>query len=154
MKPEEHTQWVGAIATNLLALETCLRYFLLKLHKQDPQFPKPGDRDAKKTYMTRQLSLGKIIKNYNQALRKDETKFKIGPEPLLIRDAIAHGRLLTTSELPVRLWKFSGGKKGRVNIDVSEELTVEWMKGKAAMIEHEKNKVVECFKARGYAGLG
>ncbi|WP_206685391.1 hypothetical protein, partial [Bradyrhizobium uaiense] len=29
MKPEDHTQWVGAIVTNLQALETCLRYFLL-----------------------------------------------------------------------------------------------------------------------------
>lgn len=153
MKAEDHTQWVGAIVTNLLALETCLRYFLLRLHKQDPQFPKFGDPDAKKTYMTRQLSLGKIIKNYNQALKKDEAKFKIGPEPLLIRDAFAHGRLLTYHELPARLWKFSGGKKGRVNIDFSEELTVDYMKGKAALIEQEKNKVIECFKARGYVGL-
>jgi hypothetical protein len=120
MKAEDHTQWVGAIVTNLLSLETCLRYFLLRLHKQDPQFPKFGDRDAKKTYMTRQLSLGKIIKNFNQALKKDEPKYKIGPEPLLIRNAFAHGRLLTYPELPGRLWKFSGAKKGRVNIDFSE----------------------------------
>jgi hypothetical protein len=31
MKPEDHSLWVGAIVTNLQALETVLRYFLLRL---------------------------------------------------------------------------------------------------------------------------
>lgn len=50
-----------------------------------------------------------------------------------IRNAFAHGRLLTTSEIPARLWNFNGAKKGRVVIEFSEELTVEWMK-KTALI--------------------
>jgi hypothetical protein len=79
MKAEDHIQWVGAIATNPLSLETCLRYFLLRLLKQDPQFPKFGDRDAKKTYMTRQLSLGNTVKNYNQALKKTKQNSRSGP---------------------------------------------------------------------------
>jgi hypothetical protein len=72
---------------------------------------------------------------------------------LHIRDAFAHGRLVTTSELPARLWKFGDSKKGRVNIDFSEELTVDWMKNAAGQIDAEKQKVVGCFKARGYQGL-
>jgi hypothetical protein len=153
MKPEDHTQWVGAIVTNLQALETCLRYFLLRRNGQEPAFPKLGDQDAKKTYLTRYLSLGKIIKNYNHVLTKDEAKYKVGQEALQIRDAFAHGRLLTYPELPGRLWKFTGGKKGRVGIDFSEELTVDWLKSNAAIINQEKDKVIECFKARGYVGL-
>lgn len=94
VKAEEHTQWVGAIVTNLQALETVLRYFLVRLRKQDPQFPKVGDRDATKTYLTRYLSLGKIIRKYNGALAGGESKFKVDEAVLHIRDAFAHGRLL------------------------------------------------------------
>lgn len=154
MKAEEHTQWVGAIVTNLQALETVLRYFLLRLRKQDPQFPKPEDRDAKKTYMTRYLSLGKIIKKYNSALAPTEAKYRVDQSVVHIRDAFAHGRLLTTSELPARLWKFGSAKNGRVIIDFNEELTVDWMKKAASLIDSEKQKAVDCFKARGYQGLG
>ena len=96
MKAEEHTQWVGAIVTNLQALETVLRYFLLRLRKQDPQFPKVGDQDAKKTYLTRYLSLGKIIKKYNRVLAADEGKFKVDLAVVHIRDAFAHGPYLFT----------------------------------------------------------
>ena len=154
MKAEEHTQWVGAIITNLQALETVMRYFLSRRHNQDPQFPKVGDKDAKKTYLTQYVSLGKRLKRYNGALSADEKKFEVSGETVHIRDAFAHGRLLTPKELPARLWKFGHAKKGRVKIEFSEELTVEWLKGKALMIEAEKDKVLACFKARSYQGLG
>ena len=154
MKPEDHTQWVGAIVTNLQALETCLRYFLVRLRKQDPQFPKVGDRDAKKTYMTRYLSLGKIIRKYNSVLNPTEVKYRVNEEVVHIRDAFAHGRLVTPTELPARLWKFGNSKNGRITIEFSEELTLDWLKSKALMIAGEKDKVVECFNARGYEGLG
>lgn len=154
MKAEDHTQWVGAIITNLQALETTLRYFLLRDRKQEPQFPQPGDSDAKKTYLTRYLSLQKLIRNYNHTLKLEESHYKVDHEVIRIRDAFAHGRLVTNDEMPFRLWKFGRTKKGRVAIDFSEELTVEWLKSKALMILGEKDKVVECFKARGYKGLG
>lgn len=71
-----------------------------------------------------------------------------------VRDAIAHGRLVTTKELPFRLWKFGAHKGGHVEIELSEELTEDWLKTTSAMIDAEKQKVVDCFKARGYQGLG
>jgi hypothetical protein len=70
-----------------------------------------------------------------------------------IRDAFAHGRLLTNDELPARLWKFGSSKKKRVKIEFCEELTVEWLKTTALMIDAERQKVVDCFQARGYEGL-
>jgi len=91
LNPEDHTQWVGAIVTNLQALETCLRYFLVRHRKQDRQFPKVGDRDAKKTYMSRFLSLGKIIRKYNSALDAKEAKYRVNEEVVHLRDAFAHG---------------------------------------------------------------
>src|SRR4029077_3541032 len=75
-------------------------YFLLRLRNQDPQFPKVGDANAKKTYLTRSLSLGQIINKYNRVLTVDEAKFKVDFGVVHIRDAFAHGRLLTTEGLP------------------------------------------------------
>src|ERR1700674_738157 len=43
---KDHTYQVGGIVTNLQALEAVLRYFLLRLERQQLQFPKPGDADA------------------------------------------------------------------------------------------------------------
>jgi hypothetical protein len=47
VKAEDHTLWVGAIVTNLQALETVLRYFIAKQKNEDVQFPKVGDQLVK-----------------------------------------------------------------------------------------------------------
>ena len=153
LKAEEHTQGVGAIVTNLQALETVLRYFLLRRHKQEVQFPRIGDQEANKTYLTRWIALDELIKNYNRALDETEKEFKVDREVVRIRDAFAHGRLLTSTEIPARLWKFGQSKKGRVKVEFCEELTAEWLKSTWLMIDRERQKVVDCFKARGYQGL-
>ena len=128
MKPEEHTQGVGAIVTNLQALETVLRYFLLRRKKQEPHFPKPGDRITKKTYLTRSIVLQNLIRNYNGVLDEGESKYAVDKDMVRIRNAFAHGRLLTSTEIPARLWNFIGSKKGHMEIEFSEELTAEWLK--------------------------
>jgi hypothetical protein len=154
VKVEEHTQWVGAIVTNLQALETVLRYFLAKTRNEVVEFPKVGDQTVKLTYLTRRTSLGKLIRTFNEALAEEEKKFEVDIGVVHIRDAIAHGRLVTTKELPFRLWKFGPRKNGNVDIEFSEELTADWLKKTSAMIFGEKQKVIDCFAARGYQGLG
>jgi hypothetical protein len=153
VKVEEHTQWVGAIVTNLQAFETVLRYFLAKLRNEVVEFPKVGDQTVKLTYLTRRTSLGKLIRTFNEVLAEAEKKFEVDIGVVHIRDAIAHGRLMTTKELPFRLWKFGPRKNGQVDIEFSEELTADWLKSTSAMIEGEKQKVLDCFAARGYQGL-
>jgi hypothetical protein len=153
LKAEEHTQGVGAIVTNLQALETVLRYFLLCRNGEEAQFPKVGDAQVKNTFLTRHTSLGKLIRTFNAALDAAEKKFEVDLEAVHIRDAIAHGRLVTANVLPARLWKFGHPKNGFVEIEFSEELTAEWLKAKSDMIFSEKQKVLDCFAARGYQGL-
>jgi hypothetical protein len=153
LKTEEHTQWVGAIVTNLQALETVLRYFLATLRNEVVEFPKPGDQTAKFSYLTWHTSLGKLIRTFNEALAEAEKKFEVDIGVVHIRDAIAHGRLVTTEELPFRLWKFGANRNGRVGIEFSEELTADWLKSTSDVIVREKQKVLDCFAARGYQGL-
>jgi hypothetical protein len=154
VKAEEHTKSVGAIITNLQALETVLRYFLLKENGQPPDFPKPGARDTSINYLTDYRSLRTLIRLYNEKLSSGETQYAVDPEAVLkIRDAFAHGRLVTTSELPVTLWKFGEPINGRVPIEFCEVLTPDYLTKTWKMIDNERGKVVDCFKARKYQGL-
>ena len=105
-----------------------LRYFLATLRNEVVEFPNPGDETAKFSYLTRHTSLGKLIRTFNEALAEAEKKFEVDIGVVHIRDAIAHGRLVTTEELPFRLWKFGANRNGRVGIEFSEELTPDWLK--------------------------
>jgi hypothetical protein len=96
----EHTQGIGGVVTNLLALETVLRYFLLKLHGEEVQFPTVGDREAKITYLTRFASLSKLISEYHAALGETEKQYAVDTSVVSIRNAFAHGRLLLSKEFP------------------------------------------------------
>ena len=144
---------MGAIVTNLQALETVLRYFLAKLRNEVVEFPNPSDQTAKFSYLTRHTSLGKLIRTFNDALADAEKKFEVDIGVVHVRDAIAHGRLVATKELPFRLWKFGANRNGRVDIEFSEELTTDWLKSTSDMIAREKQKVLDCFAARGYQGI-
>jgi hypothetical protein len=144
----------GGLLTNLQALETALRYFLLRRSRQDPQFPKVGDTAASETYLTNYMSLGYLIDEYNKDLGDSEKKFEVAKTVVDIRDAFAHGRLLTAlKQPPYRLWKFGTASDHRVPIEFCKELTSEWLREKSDMIYTEKEKVISCFNARGYRGL-
>jgi hypothetical protein len=151
----EHTQGVGGIVTNLLALETVLRYFLLKLNGEEVHFPTVGDREAKITYLTRFANLSKLISEYHAALSETEKKkYGVDTSVVAIRNAFAHGRLLTSKEIPARLWKFGSHKLGHVvDIEFCEELTDEWLKKTTLLVDQQRQKVVDCFHARGFQGL-
>jgi hypothetical protein len=150
---KDHTQWVGCIVTNLQALETVLRRFLMEVHGQPMEFPKPGDTDANETYLTNYRSLDGLVREFNNSLTEAEKKFAVDATVIRIRDAFAHGRLLTYNEFPARLWKFGIAKDGRVPVEFCEELTVEWLKEKSNWVDRLRQGVVDCFKVRGYQGL-
>jgi hypothetical protein len=149
----EHTQGIGGIVTNLLALETVLRYFLLKLNGEEVQFPNVNDREAKITQLTRFASLSKLISEYHATLSDTEKQYAVDTSVVRIRDAFAHGRLLTSTEIPARLWKFGPHKFGQVDVEFCEELTAEWLTNTTRMLDQQRKKVIDCFHARGYQGL-
>jgi hypothetical protein len=154
MKPEDHTKWVGAILTNLQALETVLRFFLLTVNGQAKEFPKPGAKDTVINYLTDYRSLGNLMMLYNEKLNEKETEYAVDIESVvLIRDAFAHGRLVTVSDLPATLWKFGQPTNGRVPIEFSQVLTLNWLTEKSKFIDDQREKVVACYKARGLGGL-
>lgn len=155
MDHQSHSLGVGAIVTNLQALETVLRCFLMQKDGTPITFPKLGDTSAPETWLTRFVSLGGLISNYNSALSETEKPTKaIDLSVVEIRDAFAHGRLFVYGDsFPGTLWKFGRGKRGQVPVEFCEKLTDEWLTGKRNFIDAQRTRVVECFKARGYRGL-
>ena len=153
MEATEHCQLVGAIITNLQALETHLRYFLLKAHDQPVAFPKSGDKQVAHNFPTNRKSLNALIDEYNAGLRNGEGEFSVERSLVDVRDAIAHGRLVTSDVFPATLWKFSKEKNGHVQIDFSEVLTREWLVAMRNKVDKEREKVLNLFKVRNYTGL-
>jgi hypothetical protein len=56
-----HTAGVGNIVTNLQALESVLRGFLVERFGQCAGFPKPGEVLACRNYLTEYISLDRLI---------------------------------------------------------------------------------------------
>jgi hypothetical protein len=104
--------------------------------------------------LTSYVSLSALVNRFNNSLKPDEQRFKVDSQVVIIRDAMAHGRLITSEEkLPYQLWKFGQPKNGRVPVEFYKELTVEWLTETKRLIDAQRQKVVDCFKARGYQGL-
>jgi hypothetical protein len=152
MDYNDHCLRVGYIHMNLAALESALRFVLLKANKETFTSPKPKDADAPLSQITNFASLGWLIKEYNGKLDPSEsTQFALDNESARIRDALAHGRLVApTNEFPLTLWKFGPVKSGRVPIEYNEVLTVDWLDKTWEMINQQKELVTACSKQRGY----
>jgi hypothetical protein len=153
MTLDEHAIRIGYVHTNLAALESSLRYFMLKLRGQAFHIPKPGDADAPLNWMTKWISLGDLIKKYNGELTAGErAKFAITQETTEIRDALAHGRLHSPEmTLPWSLTKFGMQRKGRVPILLNQQMTIEWLDNAYKLAGEHKRKVDECSKGRGFS---
>jgi hypothetical protein len=154
MRAEDHLRLVGGIILNLQALELTSRLFLLKAYKQVIDWPKPTDTLVPENSVTNYLSLGQIIDDYHKALSEVEKgEFTIDKSVVSVRDAIAHGRLVTRTEgFPATLWKFERAKDGKVPAS-NITLTKEWLVATSNNVEAQRIKVLACFKARGYEGL-
>jgi hypothetical protein len=151
---EKHLRLTGGLIMNLQAVETVLRYFLVLQKGETHEFPKIGDTCVQETFATNYMSLGFIIDVYNNGLDKVEAPlYTVDRGIVQIRDAFAHGRLVTRNNFPATLWKFGRAKSGNVPIEFSVVLTEEWLVKTNNSIVREKDRVIGCSKARGYVGL-
>jgi len=153
MDIDDHAKRLGYLHTNLAALESSLRYFLLKVDRQAFRIPQNGEVDAPLNWMTKWISLDKLIEKYNDELTGSEReKFSITQESVNLRDAIAHGRMHSPKlEFPWTLTKFGRQKSGRVLIDLNQQMTIEWLENAYKLVGQQKEKVDACSRARGFA---
>jgi hypothetical protein len=78
---KDHVHQVGCIVTNLQALETVLRRFLMEVHGEPMRFPEAGDADADDTYLTGYLSLDRLVCRFNNSLEPTAPASKAPPGP-------------------------------------------------------------------------
>jgi hypothetical protein len=152
MDYNDHCQRVGYIHMNLTALESALRFFLLKAHGETFTAPKPGETKTPLTHMTNFASLSWLITEYNAKLNAEErASFILDDSSVRVRDALAHGRLAApVKEFPLTLWKFGKVESGLVPIEYNQVLTIEWLDETWKKIHQQKELVDTCSKHRGY----
>jgi hypothetical protein len=155
---DDFNKRIGAIIMNLQSLESIIRFFFFRENGEQHPFPKQcGNSYVPSTSLTNYCQLRKWVRKFNSGLKQEEFKrYSISEEVVDIRDAIAHGRLIAPDppSLPYTLWQFGEPIiDGQVEVKLCAALTAEWLDGKWKLISAEKDKVVACFKARGFQGL-
>lgn len=153
---DEHNLRVGRIVGNLQSLELVLRLFLSEDMAEEVRIPQPGDDTVPETRLTSYESLGDLVRAYNAKLMNvEEPKFAVDSTVVTLRDALAHGRVVSLRPSPpLTLYKLAKPKKGIVRIESVDVMTIAWLSAKITLSYGQITKVAECAKARGHKWLG
>jgi hypothetical protein len=152
VKHDQHNVQIGRLVGNLGSLEFALRLFLAEAAGQEVALPKSGEATVRLSYVTNWDSLGDLVRKYDQSLSADEGKaFRVDDEAVALRDAIAHGRVLSaTPDPPLTLYRFGKPKDNMVPVEWCTVLDAAWLRGKVGFVHRQIMNVVECARARGY----
>ena len=151
MKINEHHLWLGRVVGNLQGLELVLRLFLCEALKESVDVPKAGTTAVKETHLTNWASLRMLVDEYNGQLTEAESRHRVDDRVVGVRNALAHGRLLSRSpDPPVTLYRFGQPKDGTVPYVGETTLTEEWFRENAELVTAQISSVVACARARGH----
>lgn len=158
MGPDEYVTLLGKIVSNLQALEFGLRAHFYGDDSPAARLPegtmlpdlKAGDIVAENA-LTNYETLGQLIKRYNTRIANSDPDLKVDPNIVDLRDAIAHGRVLSLQEdSDLMLVKFSRPENGQVTVTFSECLTRKWLSTRVQYVHAEVLKVIQATsRARG-----
>jgi len=153
MNSDDHLLGTGKIVGDLHALEFVIRIFLAEAASQKIELPGPTTRQLPETFVTNYMSLGDLIDTYNSVLESSENAYAVGTEAVKIRDAIAHGRVFTSEDFPVTLYKFGKVNDGMVPVEYAEVLSVDWLNQKCEFLMMQISNVLQCARKRGYQAI-
>jgi hypothetical protein len=145
--PKDHLAFaIGKIIWNLHSLEYALRLFLWEsVGPKDPAFHPDqlsvNDKVAVNP-ITNYDSLGDLIMKVNKYLETLGKSERIDRSVVDLRDAIAHGRVVSFHPTgPFRMLKFSKPKSGYVSVTTVVELTPDWLADQVKRTYSEVAKV-------------
>lgn len=129
---------LGQIIVNLHSLEYILRLFLNDVDKKryggsPPEVATRGIRIGAmvaENYFTNYDSLDQLIKKYNDLIKElGKPALVINEKPVLLRDALAHGRVIYPMPTPPpRLYKFGKPTKTGVPVVDVVDFSDSWLK--------------------------
>lgn len=134
MTSDDYVSHLGKLVGNLHSLEVALRLALARSRPTEGRLPSPSDLATSQlgtlfpaSCLTDYASLGQLITAFNELMRTDG-KPQINENLVALRDAIAHGRIVSDRTIfPVRLVKFDRpDSEGNVRIVFNEILDLEW----------------------------
>lgn len=124
---------LGEIAANLRGLELLLRFFLDKVDSKRYGSPPPIVEPGKikkgdvvpENYFTNWDTLGELVKKYNSLVTSQKApELCVDETVVMLRDALAHGRVLGRQPTPPhQLYKFGKPKNGQVTVEDVADLT-------------------------------
>ena len=110
-----------------------------------------------KTHLTNFDSLRVLVEKFNDSLPSGELCHALDPSIVQVRDAIAHGRVLDSTNSPVhdgvfrgRLFKFSKPKGNFVDLEFDQALSVAWYESTLQRTRDQHKHIVDCASKRGY----
>lgn len=146
---DEHPKQLGKLVGNLQSIEMLARLYLaIKaagcLEKAGPNVTntKKGD-EVELTPLSDPRSLEPVLKDYNLNVNADQ---KVSVEEIiLLRDALAHGRVFGSGPLDrghLKLLKFAKKKQnGKVEVTLCEDMSDDWFKQKIALLEDATQRI-------------
>jgi len=144
---------LGSIVGNLLTLEFALRFFLHEILGEERQ---PSCKPVQLVrvckgewipwnHLTNHSTLNRLIGEANKKLEELNRPERVDLSLVQLRDALAHGRVFSGvgPNGPYRLLKFSRPRKedGMVQVEVSIELTEEWLQSQVHQTAEAFNKI-------------
>ena len=159
LKPHDQIQLLlGKLMENFLELELVVRLFLhvcdqkntgksysavnhLKLNEGDT---------VDLSFMTNEQTLSELIQKYNKIVSRLSHDLLLHEKLITLRNAIAHGRLLSqTNSSPPRLVNFGHTKKEKVKVLYVADLTEQWLKEQLGFTHSAFLKVIKANKMLG-----
>lgn len=149
---DNYSDGLGKILVNLMALEFSLR---MRLSYDDPKEKRlvtsfhelKVGQSAPINSVTSFESLKDLLNRYNNALCENESNLKVGPDIVLLRDSLVHGRALSETETgDSMLVKFSAIRDGVVRVEFAQTLSPDWIKAHVEMVYSAVIKVHESMK--------
>ena len=149
---------IGSIVINLQSLEFALRLFLDETqgHSDSPRNTPLNlaglniDEWVPENYFTNYDTLKQLIRKVNNELQKRGLSERIDESLVELRDAIAHGRVLSLNpDGPFHILKFSKPIDDKTQVKISVDMTPEWLSRQTKRTHDEILKVVRVGKSLG-----
>ena len=150
MDLEEYWKLLGHLVGNLQSFEFAIRAYLYA-RADPPHTPlasgqildsiKVGDI-VPVNAMTDYSSFGQLIDRYNRLLEKTHPELQLDRSIVLVRDAIAHGRVSTSDPTKdLVLLKFNKPSESATSVTYTQALTPGWLKVQTRRVCEEVTKI-------------
>jgi hypothetical protein len=130
---KEYESGLGRLLTNMLSLEFLLRLYLFKKETktQDTTFNLNSlkqDDIVPKNYFTDTCTLRPLIDRYNTYCKENFGELCIDPNLADIRNALTHGRVLSSDPTfsKTQLFNFVSEKEGQIRVSFAALMTKDW----------------------------